>query len=373
MRFHHLHFYVQDATFWYHWFMHKLAFKAGDAPDNEDGRNAPSTPYKVVRQGEIEIRLSDPCCNSDAARYLQRHPAGVVDVALATNCFDVALARATSQGAKLLQPVRGRLGQRQCQLQGWADLRHTLIEEEPLRKETLQEEFLQEESLQEAPVQKARLPRSTQPSFLQTIDHVVLNVAKGQMKAASDWYERIWGLSQGQRFEINTAHSGLCSQVLVHPNGSLQLPINEPSSANSQIQEFIDHNRGAGIQHVALRSLDAVSAIAHFRQQGLGLIRVPTTYYEDLRHRPHCPLPEMTAAGEQKLLLDWTPGGQQGVLLQTFTKPIFSEPTFFFEIIERGLYVENGQIKNAQGFGEGNFQALFEAMERDQIERGSLV
>ena len=267
------------------------------------------------------------------------------------------LARAVAQGAKLLRGVSGLPGQRQCQLQGWADLRHTLIEE----------------TAENCATPPASQLCASGRSRLSAIDHVVINVDKGQMETVSCWYQRVFGLAQGQRFEISTARSGLCSQVLVHPQGSLQLPINEPSSANSQIQEFLNHNRGAGVQHVALRCADAVGAIAHFRQQGLDLISVPTTYYEDLQRRPACPVPDTSAASAQQLLLDWAADGQHGALLQTFTKPIFAEPTFFFEIIERGTYAENGQIKSAQGFGEGNFQALFEAIERAQLERGTLT
>ena len=204
------------------------------------------------------------------------------------------------------------------------------------------------------------------------IDHVVLNVPQGELSAASNWYQRVFGLESGQQFDINTVRSGLRSQVLIHPDGSLQLPINEPTSANSQIQEFLHHNRGAGVQHVALRSRDAAGAIAHFRQQQLPLISVPDTYYERLQQRSDCPVSDTSAASRQQLLLDWAQGGKQGMLLQTFTQPIFAEPTFFFEIIERSTYLEKGQTRVAQGFGEGNFQALFEAIERAQIERGAL-
>ncbi|MEO0648315.1 MAG: 4-hydroxyphenylpyruvate dioxygenase, partial [Cyanobacteria bacterium J06650_10] len=101
-------------------------------------------------------------------------------------------------------------------------------------------------------------------------------------------------------------------------------------------------------------------------------LNVPHTYYEDLQKRPGCPLDDLSAISQQQLLIDWHQKGDQGMLLQTFTEPIFAEPTFFFEIIERSHYQEHGKLKTAQGFGEGNFQALFEAIERAQIERGSL-
>ena len=363
MHFHHLHFFVEDAVFWQDWFVEKLFFQPSDPTSDRNNTNG----YRALTHGDIEVRLSDPASSVEAAQYLNQHPPGVADVALATDCFDSVLDRAIAQGAKILRRVSGALGQRQCQIQGWADLRHTLIER-------VCTERVGVERLGVNPIDaKAKRAERADTSLLKTIDHVVLNVAKGQMAIAADWYQRVFGLSQGQRFSIETDRSGLCSQVLVHPHGTLQMPINEPSSDNSQIQEFLNHNRGSGVQHVALRSLDAVDAIAHLRRQNLDLISVPPTYYEDLQQRSHCPLPDTRAAAAQQLLLDWASNGQQGALLQTFTKPIFAEPTFFFEIIERGLYRENGQIKSAQGFGEGNFQALFEAIERAQLERGSLM
>lgn len=357
MHFHHLHFYVRDVAFWRAWFIDKLAFQ----PDLKVTREAIHPQSVVLIQGSIEIRLSDSdhCSDSAAAsevdRYLQQHPPGLVDVGFASDRFDQLLAQAQRQGAQLITEVScNAVGQRQCQIQGWADLRHTLVEVSP-----------QWASERQRPDEQASI-------WLSAIDHVVLNVPQGELQAASSWYQRIFGLKPGQQFDINTARSGLRSQVLIHPEGTLQLPINEPSSANSQIQEFLSHNQGAGIQHVALRSQDAVGAIAHFRRRQLPLLSVPDTYYEGLQQRPDCPIRDTSAVSRQQLLLDWAQGGQQGMLLQTFTQPIFSEPTFFFEIIERSAYLEKGQTKVAQGFGEGNFQALFEAIERAQIEREAL-
>jgi 4-hydroxyphenylpyruvate dioxygenase len=345
MYFHHLHFYVEDAAFWRDWFIRNLAFQL--AP------KLCEPTAEVLVQGQIEIRLSDPSQLPQVGQYLKHHPPGIADVGLATDCFDQVLARSRQQGAYLLSPVSiNKTGQRQCQLQGWADLRHTLVEV--------------------SPQQVANINCAQPSTWLSAVDHVVLNVPQGGLSAATHWYRQIFGLVNGQRFNINTERSGLQSQVLIHPAGTLQLPINEPSSESSQIQEFLHHNRGAGVQHVALRAKDAVAAVAHFRKHGLALISVPQTYYDGLHHRPNCPLHDTAAVANQQLLLDWAQGGEQGMLLQTFTEPIFSEPTFFFEIIERSLYMENNQIKAAKGFGEGNFQALFEAIERAQIERSKL-
>ncbi|MGC1307133.1 MAG: 4-hydroxyphenylpyruvate dioxygenase [Phormidesmis sp.] len=355
MYFHHLHFYVRDVAFWRDWFIHRLAFSSAAQASVAEPLHT-----VVVRQGSIEIRLSSERVPY-VQDYLQRHPEGLVDVGFATDRFDQVLRRSRQQGAQCRCPViLNAAGQRQCQLQGWGDLRHTLIEVSP----------------QWVRSQTANPPATANPAkqpWLAAIDHVVLNVPQGELSAATDWYRRVFGLENGQTFDINTAHSGLHSQVLVHPQGTLQLPVNEPTSPNSQVQEFLHHNRGAGVQHVALRGPDAVGAIAYFRQQGLQLIDVPATYYDGLQRRIDCPISDISAASRQQLLLDWAKGGQQGMLLQTFTKPIFAEPTFFFEIIERSLYFEKNQVKVAQGFGEGNFQALFEAIERAQISRGTLT
>lgn len=361
MYFHHLHFYVKDTAVWKEWFVCKLGFQ----PAAVHALAVPTGPLKLVQSG-IEIWLSGPEHASDVVRYLQHHPPGLVDIALATPRFESVLTQAQKKGVTLLAPVSANTnGQRSCQLQGWDHLRHTLIE--------VSDEWIESHQ----PPASADIPLAgdaftPKPTWLSWIDHVVINVPQGQMQAAVAWYQKIFGLQLGQSFEINTAHSGLCSQVLIHPEGTLQIPINEPTSDSSQVQEFLHYNRGAGVQHVALRSQNAVDAIAHFRNQGLQLLNVPPTYYEDLHQRPDCPLRDLAAVSRQELLVDWPQGGNQGMLLQTFTEPIFAEPTFFFEIIERSYYREEGQMKTARGFGEGNFQALFEAIERAQMRRDSL-
>ena len=369
MYFHHLHFYVEDAAIWKDWFVQKLGFQQLHRRETADA-------IKLIQDG-IEIWISAPEQSDEVKNYLKQHPPGLADIAFATNRFDEILTQARKQNALLstfvLHPQKHPNSSRQndssilsraafnrcCQIKGWAHIRHTLIE--------VDTEWIEQQQLRQQ-----QMAASGQQHWLSLIDHAVINVPKGQLQAAVDWYQTLFNLQRGQSFEINTAHSGLYSQVLVHPEGTVQIPINEPSSDNSQIQEFLEHNRGAGVQHVALRSANAVDAIAHFRHQGLNLLSVPHTYYADLQQRPNCPLKDLSAISQQQLLIDWHNEGKQGTLLQTFTEPIFAEPTFFFEIIERGQYKESGQVKTAQGFGEGNFQALFEAIERAQVERGSL-
>jgi 4-hydroxyphenylpyruvate dioxygenase len=195
----------------------------------------------------------------------------------------------------------------------------------------------------------------------------VLNVATGDLERALRWYEDVLGFQRQQTFMIQTDQSGLRSQVLVHPISGVQFPINEPTSANSQIQEFLDVNQGSGIQHIALQTPQIVKAIAQLRNLGLSFLPIPPTYYTQLRlSHPKLPLSasEFEEITAQQILVDWQDKSTNALLLQTFTQPIFEQPTFFFELIERR--------QGAQGFGEGNFRALFEAIEREQLKRGSL-
>lgn len=214
--------------------------------------------------------------------------------------------------------------------------------------------------------------------FFTSMDHVVLNVARGDLERAVAWYERVLGFKPQQGFEIQTAYSALCSRVLRHPAGRAQLPINEPASSNSQIQEFLDLNRGSDVQHIALETTDLLGTIAHLRHKGLPLIHVPATYYAQLRQRPSLTLTPAIVQQfeEQQILADWQDKAESAVLLQTFTQPIFDEPTFFFELIQRqtmqAVDRTDNHVQRAQGFDEGNFRALFEGIKREQMKQGSL-
>lgn len=326
---------------------------------------------EVLQNGGVRVVISSPrTLASPVAQYLQQHPAGVAGVAFAVRQLETVVAQAIAAGAQLLQPITAdpqRPGLRWCQVQGWGHLHHTLIESPPeylpvpLLSSQAQWQFL------------ANRADQTSADFL-AVDHVVLNVAAGQLAQAIDWYESVLGFSRKQTFEIRTAHSGLCSQVMVHPHGSAQMPINEPTSVNSQIQEFLDYNQGIGIQHAALRTADIVQAVRTFRQKQIRFISVPPTYYHQLPQRlGRLPaLVDWQAIAQQQILVDWPSDHPQALLLQTFTEPIFAEPTFFFEMIERQPYQVDDQQRLAEGFGEGNFQALFEAIEREQQKRGSL-
>jgi 4-hydroxyphenylpyruvate dioxygenase len=353
MKIDHVHFYVEDAKMWRDWFVRHLGFQPV-----ADRSSSFHTCTEVVKSGAVCFFLSSPLLpTSPVAEFLRKYPPGVADVAFAVEDVEAAIAQAQKYGATILQPTQerqvGRAFLKCGKIAAWGGLTHTLIER----------------SLVICPSSSVN---NTNDNTFTAIDHIVLNVAVGELDRAVAWYEKILDFQPQQAFKIKTNRSALHSQVMVSRNGSVQLPINEPASKNSQIQEFLDVNRGPGIQHIALRTTNLVSAIAKFRASGLSLLSVPQTYYTQLKQRPGLPLSplELEAIAQQEILVDWqeyTP--LEGIniaplLLQIFTQPIFEQPTFFFEFIERRF--------QAQGFGEGNFRALFEAIESEQIKRGTL-
>ena len=241
-----------------------------------------------------------------------------------------------------------------AQVAGWDGIVHTLVQ---------------------APPSPAASPSAASPSadsdWALDIDHAVINVPRGQLQAAVAWYCCTFGFEPQQQFDIQTAQSGLHSQVLTHPQGRAQMPINEPSTTNSQIQDFLAENRGTGVQHVALRTTNLLATVEQLQVCGLQRLSVPHDYYDQLRNRPgYCPqLLDWHGVRRQQVLVDWPVTQPQALLLQTFTEPMFEQPTFFWELIERRQYRQAGQCQLAEGFGAGNFQALFEAVERRQHHR----
>lgn len=348
MRIDRVHFYVEDAQASCNWFVQHLGFQSVAC-----GVSDLDTCTKVVKSGAVYFVLSSPLTSqSPVAHFLRQHPPGVADIALGVENVETVLLQAIAHGAKVLQPIEqhhnGKDFVKSGKITGWGSLSHTLIEQSKAGGED-QEDFL-------SPVS---------PFTFTGIDHIVLNVAAGDLGRAVTWYQNALGFQTKQAFKIQTNRSGLHSQVLVSRDRQVQLPINEPASANSQIQEFLDVNRGSGIQHIALQTSNIVSNVAKFRDQGLSFLPVPPSYYTQLQER-QIPLSadELQEIARQQILVDWQDVNPDALLLQIFTQPIFDKPTFFFELIERRL--------QAPGFGEGNFRALFEAIEREQIKRGSI-
>ncbi|MEA2446450.1 MAG: 4-hydroxyphenylpyruvate dioxygenase [Actinomycetota bacterium] len=200
---------------------------------------------------------------------------------------------------------------------------------------------------------------------LRSIDHVVGNVELGKMNEWVAFYERIMGFTELRHFsdeEISTEYSALMSKVVWDGEGKIKLPINEPADGRnkSQIEEYLEYNRTPGVQHIAMTTEDIVDTVEEMTARGIEFLKVPGTYYEDVKQR----IPEIAdqIEGLQRngILAD---KDEDGYLLQIFSKPVQDRPTVFFEVIER---------HGAKGFGAGNFKALFEAIEREQALRGNL-
>jgi len=178
-----------------------------------------------------------------------------------------------------------------------------------------------------------------------------------------EFYERVFGFDETAHFDINTGRSALMSKVVGDEDGYIKLPINEPSSSNSQIQEFLNEYHGPGVQHIALLTPDIVTTVREMRGQGVQFMDVPDSYYdESFRARVGEIKENIDELKPLKILVDRD--RPDCYLLQVFTHPIFGRPTLFHEVIQRR--------GNSDGFGEGNFRALFEAIEREQARRGSL-
>lgn len=190
------------------------------------------------------------------------------------------------------------------------------------------------------------------------VDHMTNNVPVGEMQKWCDFYEKIFCFRETRYFDIRGKATGLYSKVMRSPCGKFAIPINEPTDKKSQIQEYLDEYKGSGIQHLALLTHDICKTVAQLKKAGLEFLDTPSTYYDQLLNRLPQVSEDIDTLNDLKILVD---GDHDGYLLQIFTKNLIGP--IFFEIIQR---------KGHEGFGEGNFQALFDAIEEDQRRRGYL-
>ncbi|MCC7053427.1 MAG: 4-hydroxyphenylpyruvate dioxygenase [Gemmatimonadaceae bacterium] len=205
----------------------------------------------------------------------------------------------------------------------------------------------------------------TAPVGLEYVDHCVGNVELGDMNRWVKFYEDVMGFRNLISFDdkdISTEYSSLMSKVVASGNDRIKFPINEPAAGKkkSQIDEYLEFYRGAGVQHLALITHDIIGTVTALRARGIEFLRVPTTYYDTLLDRVGQIDEDLEPLKELGILVD---RDDEGYLLQIFSKPVQDRPTVFYEIIQR---------KGARSFGKGNFKALFEAIEREQALRGNL-
>lgn len=208
-------------------------------------------------------------------------------------------------------------------------------------------------------------PYKTETTGLKYIDHMVGNVGWNEMNKWCEFYAKVMGFAQLVSFDdkdISTEYTALMSKVMSNGNGRIKFPINEPAEGRkkSQIEEYIDFYNGAGVQHIALATDNIIETVSALQNRGIEFLTVPSSYYETVLDRVGEIDEDLAPLKELGILID---RDDEGYLLQIFTKPVLDRPTMFFEIIQR---------KGAQSFGKGNFKALFEAIEREQEQRGTL-
>jgi 4-hydroxyphenylpyruvate dioxygenase len=196
-------------------------------------------------------------------------------------------------------------------------------------------------------------------SKLTYIDHLTHNVNRGNMATWADFYERLFNFREIRYFDIEGKATGLFSKAMTSPCGKIRIPLNESQDDKSQIEEFLREYKGEGIQHIALGTTDIYQSVDILRDRGIPFQDTPDTYYELLPERIKGHGEDIAELEKRRILMDGAPTEGQGLLLQIFTQNVIGP--IFFELIQR---------KGNEGFGDGNFKALFESIELDQMRRG---
>jgi 4-hydroxyphenylpyruvate dioxygenase len=202
-------------------------------------------------------------------------------------------------------------------------------------------------------------PASAEDTGLVCIDHLTHNVQRGHMDVWKGFYEKLFNFREIRYFDIEGKQTGLFSRAMTSPCGKIRIPINESQDDKSQIEEYLREYHGEGIQHIALATSDIYRTVDVLRSRGLAFQDTPDTYYEAVNGRVTGHREPLEELRRRRILIDGNPERGEGLLLQIFTCNVIGP--IFFEIIQR---------KGNEGFGEGNFRALFESIEQDQIRRG---
>ena len=211
------------------------------------------------------------------------------------------------------------------------------------------------------PIAGASERETADSAGLRYIDHLTHNVHRGNMKTWADFYERVFNFREIRYFDIEGKVTGLFSKAMTSPDGKIRIPLNESQDDKSQIEEYLHAYNGEGIQHVALGTDDIYWTVDRMRARGVQFQDTPETYYEGVNARVPGHGEDLQRMRERRILIDGAPTEGQGLLLQIFTQNLIGP--CFFELIQR---------KGNEGFGEGNFKALFESLELDQVRRGVL-
>jgi 4-hydroxyphenylpyruvate dioxygenase len=350
----HLELYVGNGVQATHYFTHALGFRETAYAGLETGMRDRSC--HLVEQGRIRVLLTSPLHGSnEIARHISEHGDGVKTVALAVPDAEEAYRVAVRRGARGLREPYAETDEsgsvRMATIATYGETVHTFVE-----RDGYEGAFLPGFE----PVEGG-----DEEDFFVGIDHVVGNVELGRMEEWVAYYERVFGFTEMIRFsdeDISTEYSALMSKVMADGKGRIKFPINEPAEGQrkSQIEEFLEFYGGPGVQHIALATTDIVDTVRTLQNRGVAFLKTPDSYYQELPERIGEIDEDLADLNELGILAD---RDDEGYLLQIFGKPLADRPTLFIEVIER---------HGARGFGEGNFKALFEAIEREQERRGNL-
>ena len=318
--------------------------------------NKDSVSY-VLNKNKVNIVLTTPILKSHlASEWLKKHGDGIYDIAFKVEDAKEAYDSCISRGAEsAYTPVKDK-SKKYCisGIKTYGDVIHSFVESS----------FF-EGIWAPGFIEIDKSFSSLNDTGIVRIDHIVGNVEEDKMNYWRDYYENVFGFTNFVVFDetdISTKYSSLKSRVMRSKNWKVKLPINEPAQGlkKSQIQEYLDFNNGPGVQHVAFLSNDIANTIDSLRKNGMDFLSVPNTYYDELSGRVGEIDEEMRVIKDLNILVD---RDEEGYLLQLFSQPIQDRPTLFYEFIQR---------KGSRGFGQGNFQALFESIEREQERRGNL-
>lgn len=354
---HHVEFYVGNARQAAYYYQKAWGFQLVAYQGLETGcRDHVSF---VLQQDKIRLVLTSPLGpGGPINEFLNRHGDGVHDVSFITDNAEAAFSEVVSRGA---EPVTRphRLADSNgsvviATVKAYADVLHT---------------FVQASDYQGLYLPGFQAPSvglvQSKPVGLRYIDHLVNNMPNGMMTPTVEWYQKVFGFHRfwsADDKDIRTEYSSLASVVVANENERVRMPVNEPAPGirKSQIQEFIDYNIDAGVQHLAFKTDDILSTVAELRNNGVEFLDVPDSYYENLIERVGKIEEPIELLRANRILVD---RDDDGYLLQLFTRPVQDRPTLFFEVIQR---------KGSESFGKGNFKALFESIEREQALRGNL-
>ncbi|USI71725.1 4-hydroxyphenylpyruvate dioxygenase [Sphingomonas morindae] len=305
----------------------------------------PDRPVTLYRQGRIQLLLNR-ARDGQAGAFAEAHGPSANGMAFRVADAAAAHAAALARGAKPAPAEAGALGPDAHVLEGIGGSLLYLVDGDPFAGWT------------EVPGWRAAA--AEQGVGLDLLDHLTHNVRRGQMRVWSAFYAQLFGFEEQKYFDIKGKATGLFSQAMIAPDGAIRIPLNESQDDKSQIEEFIREYKGEGIQHLAFTTEDIYATVEKLRARGVRLQDTLDTYYDLIEGRVQGHEEDVERLRRNRILIDGS--SDEGILLQIFTEPLFGP--IFFEIIQR---------KGNQGFGNGNFQALYESIELDQIRRGVIT